>query len=97
MYGGVEAKLRNLNPFPTRFTLNKRDTVRTEYDTVWAPQLKWTLKKRKILLAVPGIERQSLGNPHLNTLPTTLSLINRRRGQKGLEEGKNERKMLRLS
>jgi len=54
-----------------------------------------TLEKKKILLAVPGIERQSLGDPptSLNPLLTTLSLINRRRRQKGLEEGNDERKM----
>lgn len=55
--------------------------------------------KEKILLAVPGIERQSLGDPptSLNPLLTTLSLINRRRGQKGLEEGNKERKVMRFT
>ena len=40
--------------------------------------------REKIPLALPGIERHSLGDPptSLNPLPTTLSLVNRRTGQK---------------
>jgi len=63
------------------------------------PAAKLDTLGKKILLAVPGFERQSLGDPptSLNPLQPTLSLINRRRRQKGLEEGNDERKMLRFS